>query len=128
MQLLSYSAYGLHITRLLADSKGPLTKVKLSERLGISAGFTLSIMRRLVNAGLVKSDLGAYGGYSLARPARQITQREVIEACIRREVFGKEEGEPALVRVARDRMREKILPVLEVSLMDWPLPPEPESE
>ena len=42
--------------------------------------FTLKIMRKLVSAGIVCSFKGAHGGYILARPAGEITLRQVIEA------------------------------------------------
>ena len=45
----------------------------------IPARFTLKILRKLAASGLVRSYQGAKGGYELARPAGEITLREVIE-------------------------------------------------
>lgn len=63
--------------------------VRLSERVdantvaeatGVSQRFTLKIMGKLAAAGVVRSFKGAHGGYELARPAADITLRQVIEA------------------------------------------------
>ena len=52
----------------------------VAEATGVSLRFTLKIMGKLVTAGVVHSFKGAHGGYELARPAGEITLRQVIEA------------------------------------------------
>ena len=52
----------------------------VAEATGVSQRFTLKIMGKLVAAGVVNSFKGARGGYELARPAGEITLRQVIEA------------------------------------------------
>ena len=52
----------------------------VAEATGVSQRFTLKIMGKLVAAGVVNSFKGAHGGYELARPAAEITLRQVIEA------------------------------------------------
>ena len=46
----------------------------------IPESFLAKIFQSLVHAGLVASQRGAHGGFSLARPADEITVREVVEA------------------------------------------------
>ncbi len=46
----------------------------------IPESFLAKIFQRLVHAGLVASQRGAHGGFSLARPPAAITVREVVEA------------------------------------------------
>jgi Rrf2 family protein len=46
----------------------------------IPESFLAKIFQNLVHAGLVVSQRGAHGGFSLARPAADITVRAVIEA------------------------------------------------
>jgi Rrf2 family iron-sulfur cluster assembly transcriptional regulator len=46
----------------------------------IPESFLAKIFQSLVHAGLVVSQRGAHGGFSLARPAAEISMREVIEA------------------------------------------------
>lgn len=42
--------------------------------------FLLNALKRLVTAGVLRSAKGHHGGYVLARPARAVTLREVVEA------------------------------------------------
>lgn len=51
----------------------------ISERTSVSARFALKILRKLVQGGIVRSFKGANGGYALARPASEITLRDMIE-------------------------------------------------
>ncbi len=44
----------------------------------VSLRFALKILRKLVESGIVKSYMGKYGGYELAKPAKEITLGEVI--------------------------------------------------
>jgi Rrf2 family protein len=46
----------------------------------IPESFLAKILQSLVHAGLVTSQRGARGGFTLARPAAEITAREIIEA------------------------------------------------
>ena len=46
----------------------------------IPESFLAKILQSLVHAGLAVSQRGAHGGFALARPAGQITMRDVIEA------------------------------------------------
>ncbi|HBM79481.1 MAG: Rrf2 family transcriptional regulator [Clostridiales bacterium] len=52
----------------------------ISDTTGVTLRFTLKILRKLVKNGIVKSFLGASGGYELAKKPEKINLREVIEA------------------------------------------------
>ncbi len=128
MQLSSYSSYGLWIARLLADSAKPLTLVGLAERLGIEEGFVQQVLQRLRMAELVSSLRGAKGGYELARPAAEITLRQVILVAGTRPGQKEKETDDPLLEKARHLMYERLSPVLDVSILQWPLPPKPKSK
>ncbi|OIQ54806.1 RrF2 family transcriptional regulator [Neomoorella thermoacetica] len=52
----------------------------IASREDIPMRFLLKIMRSLVQAGIVQSYRGVSGGFALARPAREITLLDVVEA------------------------------------------------
>jgi len=66
---------------LAYNGQGEPVQVRVvSERQGIPARYLEQIFRRLRQADLVVSKRGPGGGYTLARPASQITLRDVVEA------------------------------------------------
>jgi Rrf2 family protein len=66
---------------LAAASAGrPLKREQISQAQDIPSKFLESILLELKHAGLIKSQRGAEGGYSLARPARDISVADVIRA------------------------------------------------
>lgn len=52
----------------------------ISAETSVSLRFSLKILRKLVEGGAVKSFMGKYGGYELAKPPEEITLGEVIRA------------------------------------------------
>jgi Rrf2 family protein len=52
----------------------------LAEFQGVSASFVAKLFTRLEKAGLVAAAQGAAGGFRLARPAAEITVRDVVDA------------------------------------------------
>jgi Rrf2 family protein len=50
----------------------------IAEETSVSLCFSLKILRKLVESGIVKSFMGKYGGYELAKPPEDITLGEVI--------------------------------------------------
>lgn len=52
----------------------------VSRRTGVPKSFLYKIMADLVRAGLARTYAGATGGISLAKPAREINMRHIIEA------------------------------------------------
>ena len=73
------------------DSQGPMRMRAICEAQGVPTRFLVQILLQLKRAGLVASVRGASCGYRLARPADQISLREIHAA-----VDG-EEGSPAPV-------------------------------
>lgn len=46
---------------------------------GVSGSYLSNVIQRLARAGLLRSHRGVSGGYSLARPAEDMTLRDVVE-------------------------------------------------
>lgn len=66
---------------LAYNGQGEPVQVRVvSERQAIPARYLEQIFRRLRQADLVVAKRGPGGGYTLARPAAQITLRDVVEA------------------------------------------------
>jgi len=59
--------------------RGPVPLHDVSERQGISEKYLWQLINPLKNAGLVRSTRGAHGGYVLAKPARQISLKDIME-------------------------------------------------
>lgn len=62
----------------VTGQEGPVSLKSVAERKGLSDHYLEQLIAPLRNAGLVKSVRGAYGGYTLARPADQISAGEVL--------------------------------------------------
>jgi len=82
MKLTRGSEYGIRGILYLAQH----SNIRVSMLSAIAASqdipplFLAKIFQALAKAGLVKSHRGAKGGFSLARPAKEITVKDVIEA------------------------------------------------
>jgi Rrf2 family protein len=74
--------YGVRLMVELGRQPGSapvsLSAVAEAERLPLS--YLEHLVARLRKAGLVNSTRGAHGGYTLARPAEEITMNQVVEA------------------------------------------------
>jgi Rrf2 family transcriptional regulator, iron-sulfur cluster assembly transcription factor len=82
VRITTWAEYGLicalHLARRAAEGVVTGREVAAKERL--PADYVEQILLRLRRADIVKSTRGARGGYTLARPADQITVRDVIAA------------------------------------------------
>ena len=81
MQLSSQEEYGLRCLLRLAEA-GPdesLTISEISRAEGISVPHTAKLMRILREGGLVTSERGQAGGYTLIRPPESITAKQAIQ-------------------------------------------------
>jgi Rrf2 family protein len=67
-----------HLAGLPEGETIPTSRV--AEACGLPREFLSKTLRRLVRAGLLRSSRGRSRGYGLARPAREIRVREVLEA------------------------------------------------
>jgi Rrf2 family protein len=82
MRITTLAEYGvicaLHLAR--RASEGPITGREIADLERLPSDYVEQILLRLRRANLVRSTRGARGGYALARPADQISIRDVIEA------------------------------------------------
>ena len=81
--MLSKSAeYGLRIMAYLAVSSPevPLRAKDIAEQVNIPAFYLSKILRRMVEAGLLKASKGHRGGFTIMRPPSKITFLEVLLA------------------------------------------------
>jgi Rrf2 family protein len=63
-----------------AKQPTPLASHEIAQAHRIPERFLLKVLKPLVSAGLLHSVKGPRGGYRLAKPAREISMLEVIEA------------------------------------------------
>ena len=81
MKISAHEEYGLRclvqLARAEVDAES-LTLNQIADREGLSVANAGKLMWVLVKAGLVQSQRGANGGYTLARPASDIRLNEVI--------------------------------------------------
>jgi Rrf2 family protein len=128
MQITRSGEYGLRGLVFLA--KQPLEKVTLvsevSKVQNIPETFLAKIFQRLSKAGLLRSIRGLNGGFTLGRPAHEITMREVIEAlegpialnrCLIREGECEEETVCALHPVWKEA-QQRFLEILDRTTME----------
>ncbi|SRR6266550_449152 len=81
MKISAHEEYGLRCLVQLARAEAEgesLTLGQIAEREGLSVANAAKLMGILNKAGLVQSQRGTKGGYSLARPASDIRLNEVI--------------------------------------------------
>lgn len=81
ISVTSKSRYAVVAMAELARSSGaPVPIGALAERRGMPVQFLEQLFSTLRRAGLLESRRGAKGGYTLARPADEITVLEVVQA------------------------------------------------
>jgi Rrf2 family protein len=82
VRITTWAEYGvicaLHLAKRATD--GPVAGRELAEREQLPTDYVEQILLRLRRAGIVTATRGAKGGYALAKPARDITLRDVIAA------------------------------------------------
>ena len=83
MFLNNETDYAIRIISCLAESDDRIDAAGIAEKTGVTQRFTLKILHRLVQGGIVKSFKGNKGGYILARPSDEITLLQVVE-----EIYG----------------------------------------
>lgn len=100
---------------------------RLAEACGLPAPFLSKTLRKLARSGVLRSSRGRHRGYALARPAWQISVREILEAVEGSDVFRRcvfwdsrcSEERPCLLHGAWARLRDNLLHNLErLSLED----------
>ena len=82
VRITTWAEYGLisalHLARRVGD--GPVTGRAIAAGESLPVDYVEQILLRLRRAGIVDSTRGARGGYVLARPATDITVRDVVSA------------------------------------------------
>ncbi|WP_202080172.1 cysteine metabolism transcriptional regulator CymR [Caldalkalibacillus salinus] len=121
MKISTKGRYGLTIMMELAKNQGgkPISLKSIAKTHRLSEHYLEQLVSPLRNAGLVKSVRGAYGGYMLAKQAKDITAGDIIrilEGPISPVEFDQEE-DPA----KRDlwfRIRDSITEVLDSTTLE----------
>lgn len=80
MRVSKSEEYGLRLVMSLATSGDRLTIRELAEREGLPDTTVAKIVGRLRRAGLVVSERGRNGGYTLTRPADEVSLSDVVSA------------------------------------------------
>lgn len=80
MQLTQETDYAIRIVYCLAKENERRDARFISSEMDVTLRFSLKILGKLVHGGLVKSYKGNRGGYELARPASEISVKDVINA------------------------------------------------
>ncbi len=82
MKINTTAHYGLITAAYIAEQadEGWVMANTISAKYGISLLYLLRIMKQMVKANVLRSKRGRKGGYLLARPAKEITLLEIIEA------------------------------------------------
>jgi Rrf2 family transcriptional regulator, cysteine metabolism repressor len=82
MMFSTKAEYGVRVMAHLAGRPGdePTPLGSIAEAEGLPLAYLEHLVQRLRRAELVESRRGAYGGYSLARPAEEIRMAEVVQA------------------------------------------------
>ncbi len=82
MQFTKAEDYGLHgIIYLAMQPEGKVTPLsEIAEAQNVPEKFLAKIFQSLSKTGIVKSHRGVKGGFSLGRPAEEITVKHVLES------------------------------------------------
>ena len=114
MMFSTKAEYGVRVMVELARRNGdaPVSLSEIAQHDGLPLAYLEHLVARLRKAGLVESRRGSRGGYLLARPAKDITMAEVVEAlegaiapieCIT-------EGADGVLRCARESDPDHVCP------------------
>lgn len=83
LQITRQTEYAIRGLQELArrNADAPVQLKVLAGSCEVSEAFLAKIFQMLAQAGVVKSHRGVKGGFSLGRPAEEITLREIVEIC-----------------------------------------------
>ncbi|MEV4472147.1 MULTISPECIES: RrF2 family transcriptional regulator [Nonomuraea] len=80
MKMSSGVEWALHSCVTLSQSHEPVPAARLAELHGTPPAYTAKHLQALSRAGIVRSTMGQVGGYTLTRPAAEISALEVVRA------------------------------------------------
>lgn len=83
LQITRQTEYAIRGLQELArrESDAPVQLKSIAGTCEVSEAFLAKIFQMLAQSGIVNSHRGVKGGFSLGRPASEITLREVVEVC-----------------------------------------------
>lgn len=121
MRLTSFTDFGLRALMRLAGEPGrSFTTDEIASEFAISRNHLTKVVRDLANAGYVKTQRGASGGFRLARQPQTITLGEVVRALERGEplveCFRTDGG--ACVLTPRCRLKKRLAAAREAFLKE----------
>ena len=79
MKISASGEYAVRILVEIAQNKNFVALKDVAQNLNISAKFAEKIVSSLSKGGLLESQRGQDGGYKLAKPAKAVTVKEVLE-------------------------------------------------
>jgi Rrf2 family transcriptional regulator, cysteine metabolism repressor len=140
MMFSTKAEYGVRVMAHLAraNGDGPISLGAIADAEGLPLAYLEHLVQRLRRAELVESRRGAHGGYTLARPAAEISMAEVVRAlegeiapieCISSDpdgqlVCSREGAEPCPTKFLWTRVQGSIVRTLtEMTLADLVRPP-----
>ena len=82
MNLNATVGYGMAAVAYIAErhKERPVLAKEISEEYSIPVEYLLKILQQLVRASILRSKRGPQGGFSLAKPPKNVTLLEIIEA------------------------------------------------
>src|SRR5262245_12096113 len=85
MKVSAQEEYGLRCMLQLArrqkeGRREPLSLAEVARDEGLTVAYVAKLIRRLRRAGLVRSVLGRTGGYTLSRPAEEVSVLEILQS------------------------------------------------
>lgn len=79
MRITQEADYALRIVYVLAKEEGILGSGNIAALSGVAERFTIKILRKLMQGGLVVSHKGVKGGYELLIPPDEVSMLRVVE-------------------------------------------------
>lgn len=79
MKITREADYAIRIVVMLAQRNAQTEAKIIAEETDIPYRFTLKILRKIVQAGIIKSYRGVNGGYILNKEVSEITFKDIIE-------------------------------------------------
>ena len=134
MMFSTKAEYGVRVMAHLAKNEGdtPISLNAIADAEGLPLAYLEHLVARLRRSELVESHRGAHGGYTLARPAEDITMAEVVAAlegdiapieCITADADGvltcsREDAEPCPTKLLWTRVQGSIVRTLNDMTLD----------
>ena len=82
MKISTKGEYGFRAMIFIAmeGEEGPVTSAEIAQRQAIPEPYLRQILAQLAKSGLVRSNRGPQGGHTLARPAEEVSLRDILVA------------------------------------------------